>query len=162
MYILRSCLLIFFLSCLEDTYQLFWSQRACHRPWSRLSLLKQKHLFIYSWVLSQSLLEVVGVVDVGCLYEFGNHIDCYMRVNRIFVKEAASLREYAYAEEKNESFRHEMEDSTCFYTRLRRRRQPHFRSRQSLRHPRRTRWRRCFVVLCQEFSQCRSKDDTDC
>ena len=45
-----------------------------------------------------------------------------MRVNRIFVRDAVSVREFAYLEEKNESHRQQMEDSTLYLIRLCRRR----------------------------------------
>ena len=43
-----------------------------------------------------------------------------MRVSLIFAKEALSVKEYAYCEDKNEHFRNDMEDSTLALTRLRR------------------------------------------
>lgn len=44
-----------------------------------------------------------------------------MRVNRLFVKDAIALKEFAYLEEKNESNRQQMEDSTLYLIRLCRR-----------------------------------------
>lgn len=37
-----------------------------------------------------------------------------MRVNQIHVKDAKSVKEYAYREDRNISYRPEMEDSTPF------------------------------------------------
>ena len=42
-----------------------------------------------------------------------------MRITQIYVKDAVSVSEYAYSEDKNSPARHEMEDSTSSLSRLR-------------------------------------------
>jgi len=41
-----------------------------------------------------------------------------MRITNLFVKDAHSVQEYAYCEDKNSSYRQEMEDSIYFINRF--------------------------------------------